>query len=75
MSKGDIVVAQQDEIQVFVSEAGYVCVKQVSWSMEESIVSISAEHVEAVVSALRASVEEAKKVRVEWIMENDDDNS
>lgn len=75
MSRGDIVVAHQDETEVYVSEAGYVCIKQVGWDGEASVITLMPIHVPAVVKAMNDSIKEAQESRQLWLKEVDDDAS
>lgn len=63
MDKRSIVVAWQAEIGVYVSEAGYVAIRQENEMEEPSIILIAPANVEAVIEALRYSVKDANEAR------------
>lgn len=75
MSRGDIVVAHQSEIEVYASDSGYVCVRMTDIDGEERTVTIQPIHVAAVTKAMLGCVTQAQSARQAWVREDEDDAS
>lgn len=67
MSREDIVVSHQTEIQVYVGDTGYIVIKQVDWPEDDVCICIDPKNVKAVADAMTALVQEASLTRKEWL--------
>lgn len=74
MSRRDIVVTEQREISIYVSDPGYICIKQIDWENKEHVVLIDAMHAKAISDAIMGAVSEAANAKKEWL-EDENGNS
>lgn len=75
MSRGDIVVAEQREIECYVSEAGYICLRQVDIEFGKPVkVAILPMHAEAIAKAIMSNVAFAQQMRQQWVKEDEDED-
>lgn len=66
-SRRNLVVAQQDEIYVYVSETGHIVIKQEDGMGETTTVVIDPQNAVVVADAVKGYVVEAQQVRFEWL--------
>lgn len=71
MSRGDIVVASQNEISVYVSAPGYICIRQLDCDGDEQIITIIPLHAQSVAKAILGKINEAQESRQLWIEEEE----
>jgi hypothetical protein len=71
MSREDIVVQNQPQIEVYIGETGLIVIKQVDWPADDVAVTFDPMHAEAICKAIMANVEDAKAAQNEWKEEDD----
>lgn len=64
-------MAQQDQIEVYVGETGYICIVQTDGLGEESSVVVDPSHAEAIASAIINLATKAAEARQMWVKEGD----
>lgn len=74
MDKGDIVVANQDETGVYITEAGYVAIRQNPAMDDPQLILLAPANVEAVIKAMKDCVKHAEAARQEFLFGEDDDS-
>lgn len=73
MNKECIVVASQDETGVYVTEGGYVAIRQNPAMDEPQVILLAPQNVQAVISALQGCIKEAEEARAEYLYGVDDE--
>lgn len=72
ISKETIVVANQEETAVYVTEAGYVAIRQRHELQDDSLVILAPANVDAVIKAMQNCIQEAIEARQEFLFGDDD---
>lgn len=70
-----VIVAQQDEIEVYAGDTGFIIIKQSHELEEADLIFIAPIHAEAIAKAVLAAKENAEQFRKEWIAEGDHEPS
>ena len=69
MSREDIIVASQEQIEVYSGDTGYIIVKQSGGMEPDAVIHIAPEHARKVAEAILDEQHVAESIRQEWIME------
>lgn len=75
MSREHIVVAEQQQIEVYAGDSGYIVIKQSGGMEPVSLVYIDPMHAGKVADAILAASTNAEQFRQEWIAEGDNDTN
>lgn len=73
VSKETIVVASQEQIAVYVTDGGYVAIRQDGIMCDDSLILIAPANVEAVIAALKNSIGGAIDARQDYLFGGDDE--
>lgn len=73
MSKECIVVASQDETGVYVTEGGYVAIRQNPALDDPQVVLLAPQNVAAVIAAMKECVKEAEQARTDYLFGGEDE--
>lgn len=73
MAKECIVVANQDETGVYVTEGGYVAIRQNPAMDEPQVILLAPQNVAAIIAAMKDCVKEAEQARTEYLFGVDDE--
>lgn len=70
--RGHIIVPQQDQIEVYAGDTGYIVIKQTSAMDPDAVIWMTPAHAEAMCKAIMEAKFAAEQYRAEWIAEGDD---
>ena len=73
MSREHIIVASQEQIEVYSGDTGYIIVKQFGGMEPDAIIHIAPEYARRVAEAILAQENIAEGFRQAWIMEENND--
>ena len=73
MDRRDIIVAWQAQTGVYVTESGYVAIRQENEMEDPSIILLAPEHVDAVIKAIKEAGKEAVEARQEFLFGGGDE--
>jgi len=71
MSREHIIVAEQQQIEVYAGDSGYIVIKQSGGMEPDSLVYIDPMHAGKVADAILAAGARAEQFRQEWLAEGD----
>lgn len=72
--RGHIIVPQQDQIEVYAGDTGYIVIKQTSAMDPDAVIWMTPAYAEAMCKAIMGAKFDAEQYREEWTAEGDDVN-